>query len=271
MKALLLIALIVPLILFSGASGCQTQTHTEQPLSSPEQEQTAQLQQQITDLQEENKQLSSQVENLQSQLEKYQPKELESYPDLKTWTEDEIVEAMGKVDKKFFNLTAFTFEYDLSGTYYYDLEGPIYQTPFYRLAYDKIYTHREWPASHLQIYDLAYTKERQFDLEIADSAFEEYKAKVLVETTIDKEMNCLEQTDCRNIKLISCKKGANDFYIWYADRFMITARDDAGAAYTAFKKLYCTKETSTSMITGSVIYKEDNKKFSVWDFLNSII
>lgn len=252
MKKILIISILV-LSLFLVNAGC-----TEDQTTQPTEDQT--LQQQIKDLQQ-------QLKLKDQQLEKYQPQKVTSLLNLKSWSEDEIIEAFKDHNLKFEEDSSwFEYKYDQGDNYYYDIEGPIFQDPFTKLAYKP--QAREWNTNQLRIFDLGYD-----NLDLANGRYNKYKEEIVkVQIRLDEQLSCVEQLGCRDIQILQCKKGTSYYYSWFAERYLFVTRNDDGDTLKTFKEIYCIpQQTGLTGITAGVVKNLGLKTSSLINFFKSII
>lgn len=157
------------------------------------------------ELQQENENLKNQVQNLQKQLDTYSLRKLTSKIDLSSWSEDEILAGLAKYNSIYKNSSWFNYRY--GDRYYYDLEGPIYQDPFYEIRYRD--TGRELNVSHLRIYDLVYDLNKKYN---DQEKYQQYVDMILRATRLDQNLICYQQKKCRDFNLIICVKSNNTYY-----------------------------------------------------------
>src|SRR3989344_2095863 len=193
------------------------------------------------------KELQSEVDKLKEEIEQTKPHVLNYKANLTVWSEDEILNGLAKRDKKFQGAGWFTYLYRDDGSYY-DLVGPIFQIdPFYPVIYEK--RNRELNISHLRIFNLDSGEKG-----IATEKYERYLSSIDKATRLNKNLNCMEQIDCRNTRLLTCTSSNQTLYIWYAHPYLFTAKDDNQEAYKTFLLLYCEEAKSGLLdFTGSVI------------------
>lgn len=231
---------IFPLILFLLiVSACSNQI---EPQTSP----TSDVQ---INKEEQNKiqELQKEVNKLKEELDKTKPHVLNYKADLTVWTEDEIVKGLAEKNKKFENAKWFNYLYRDDGSYY-DLIGPIFPVdPFYPLIYEK--RNRELTVSHLRLFNLDPGEKG-----LAQEKYEKYLASIDKAVRLNKDLNCIEQTNCRETKLITCRFSNQTFYVWYAYPYLMMSRNDNQEAYNAFLSLYC-EEAKSSLLqfTGNII------------------
>lgn len=199
------------------------------------------------ELQQENENLKKQIEDLQEKLDEYSLRKLTSKIDLSTWSEDEILVGLAKYNPFYKNVSWFNYKY--GDGYYYDLEGPLYQDPFYKIRYRD--TGRELNVSHLRIYDLVYDLNKKYN---DQEKYKQYVDMILVETRLDSNLVCYQQKKCRDFNLIICVKSNNTYYSIFKQRYIFTAVDDKGQFVSTFEKFYCDPEDKFSTITTQAVY-----------------
>lgn len=199
-------------------------------------------------LQQENENLKKQIQTLQKQLDEYTLKKLTGKVDLSSWSEDEILAGLAKYDSVYKNASWFNYKYGQG--YYYDLEGPIYQDPFYKIRYRD--TGRELNVSHLRIYDLVYDLNKKYN---DQEKYQQYVDMVLRETRLDPGLVCYRQKKCRDFNLIICVKNYDTYYSVFKERYLLTAVNDRGLFTSTFEKFYCEPENKFTDITTQAVYQ----------------
>lgn len=262
-KTILITLLVLCIFILNGC--IQQEQHKEQPLTFTQENTLQKEQQELGLLKLEKQQLQEQLKKQEKELAKYKATQLKDQIDLTSWTEDEIIESFKPLNEKFKNISWFEYRYDHDNSYYYDIEGPIIKDPFHKFAYDD--ENREWSVDKLRIFDLGYD-----NLSLAEKRYTDYREMVLKQTRIDKEIICYEQIGCRDIKFISCKKSKNNYYSWFAERYLFVTRDDNGDAFKTFKELYCTSEDKGFIgITAGIVKDLDLKSREVVNFFKKLI
>ena len=254
MKKILLISILI-LTIFLVNAGCVKEVHKEQPGDN----EANLLKQKIAELEQS-------LEQKEQELKKYQPKQVSYMMDLTKWSEDEIMQAFKKENENFkADGSWFEYKYDPEEDYYYDIEGPIFQDPFTKLAYKQ--QAREWNTNRLRIFDLGYD-----DINLAESRYNTYKEEIIeVQTRLDEELSCFEQLSCRDVKLIQCKKGKEEYYSWFAERYLFVKRNDKGDTFKTFTKIYCEPISGFFGITSNVVLAAEKQTASIINFLRKLI
>ncbi|MBI2499332.1 hypothetical protein HYV88_03770 [Candidatus Woesearchaeota archaeon] len=227
-------------IIFVFITACSNQVKNETPPQTTISNESEQYQNKVQELE-------SEVDKLKEELEKTKPHVLNYKANLTVWSEDEILNGLAKRNKKFQGISWFTYLYRDDGSYY-DLIGPIFPIdPFYPIVYEK--RNRELNVSHLRIFNLDPGEKG-----LATEKYEKYLSSIDKATRLNKNLNCMEQIDCRNTRLITCTSSNQTLYIWYAHPYLFTARDDNQEAYKTFLLLYCEEAKSGLLeFTGNVI------------------
>ena len=228
--------LFIPILLI--ISSCYTQKEEIKPIQNT---------QVIEENQTRIKELQQEVTSLKEELEKTKPHVFNYKADLTVWSEDEILNGLAKRNKKFQNTRWFTYQYNDDGRYY-DLIGPIFPVdPFYQIVYEK--RNRELNVSNLRIFNLDPGEKG-----LAEEKYKKYLASIDKATRLDKDITCLEQTDCRETKLLTCASGNQTLYIWYAYPYLMQSRNDNQDTYKTFLGLYCEESKSGLLdFTGNII------------------
>ncbi len=216
------------------------------------------------ELQQENENLQKQVQDLQKKLDKYTLTKLTSKVDLYSWSEDEILAGLAKYDSKYKNASWFNYKY--GDGYYYDLEGPIYKDPFYKIRYRD--TGRELNVSHLRIYDLVYDLNKKYN---DQEKYTQYVDMILRETRLNTELVCYQQKKCRDFNLIICVKNYDTYYSIFKERYVFTAVNDKGLFISTFEKFYCEPEDKFTTVTTQAIYQLEKQNTFLVNFFKKYL
>jgi len=214
---------ILVVILISGAS-CE----------SVDTSKVDQLEQEVTQIKEDISSLKADVASLKGTVVKEEtPADVELVTtgnfDLSAWTADDILNKFKESDVLFSG--AGWYNYDYSGKNYYDQTGQSFygEDEFYELAYKT--RSREANVSHLRVFKMGLNIDPKEE-------YKTYKAKVNAKSSTDSAMQCTTTTECAGVEVTQCTKNKNKLFIWYADSYLFTARDN-GEALEVFQKFYC--------------------------------
>lgn len=196
----------------------------------------------ITIQQNKISELQTEINILKEKLKEDEPKPLSYTVNLRSWTNLDIIKALGKKELEYKDQKLQEFIYNDDGTFFY-YEGELFsKDPFNDLTYRR--RGFEIKPGHFRIFDLS---ERQKD---SVEIYAEYKDKILKEATLSQDIICIKEASCNNeIELVTCKRNKDTLYIWNKNQYMFTAMNDNGKGFETFKAVFCAQNTP-SLLTG---------------------
>ena len=190
-------------------------------------------------------QLETEIDTLKDKLTEDEPKPLSYTVNLKTWTNLDIVKALGKKDSAFKDQKLQEFIYNDDGTFFYYESELFPKDPFNDLTYRR--RGFEIQPGHFRMFDLS---ERQADPKVK---FQEYKDDILKDATLSQDINCVKEQSCHDeIELVTCKRNNDLLYVWNKDQYLLIAMNDNGKAFETFKSVFCT-QNNPSLLTGMFV------------------
>jgi hypothetical protein len=172
------------------------------------------------------------------------------YPEVTTWTQDEIVAAMGVVNPSYKLPVKRRVVYDSTHKGSYSYQGSsnrLIEDPFWLLRNQFFHNSYELTVNNMRtnVYESP-----QFYLDLVKTSQEDAGLKILNPEVFAqwKEFSCGRMESCRNIVAVNCTRGDHTLYAWnyYPEqpntiekRYTMTAMDDKGASLNTFEEFYC--------------------------------
>lgn len=229
-----IISLIILVLIFNVSCGKEEPQNIEDL-----QKQVQELEKELEKIKTENNDLKKQKDELQNQITSLKQSNLDLTEQLKevgiieiggkvnltSWTQNEILNGLRKVNSKYNDAGWFTYIYR-DDKHYYDQVGPIFNEDlFYDLRYSN--RDRELNISGLRIF------------EINDDKYISYVDTITKATQSDTLLKCEQKVICGGIKTTTCNKSEQTLYIWYIENHLFLARNDNGEALNTFEQFYC--------------------------------
>lgn len=201
------------------------------------------LETQITSLKNELNTVTEEKNKYLKELDEFYLTKITGTVDLMYWDDNDMIRALGDYNEKFKDASWKIYVYRRDKKdFYWQVGGEFTQDPFFELRRKD--QDQELNVSHLRIERLAIN----YNSTLAHGSFNEYFQEILKETQIDKELNCYQQTACRDIKVIKCVKDNKNMYVWFEGSHLFISRFDSREALDTFEKFYC-YSTHGSMTT----------------------
>lgn len=247
MEKKLLLFLCIIFLLINGCvkpvqeSDSQIQELNEE--NSNLKEDVKELETQITNLKNELNTVTEEKNKYEKELDEFYLTKITGIVDLMYWDDNDMIRALGDYNEKLKDASWKVYIYRRDKKdFYWVLGGEFTSDPFFELRRKD--QDQELNVSHLRIERLAINN----NATLAQDSFDEYLQDILKETQIDKELNCYQQTTCRDIRVIKCVKDNKDMYAWFEGSHLFISRFDSREALDTFEKFYC-YSTPGSMTT----------------------
>lgn len=245
MRYLLLIFVIILLL-----SGCAKTPEEIDSRVEALTEENSQLKEQISALESQISSLEDQLNTVTEERDEYL-KELDEFyltqitgtVDLVYWDDTDMVRAFGDYNEKFKTASWETYVYRRDKKdFYWQFGGSFVQDPFFELR-RKDQDH-ELDIFHFRTERLAINNNRT----LAQEKYTRYLEVIIRETQIDKDLNCYQQTTCRDIKVVKCTKDNKNYHSWFEGSHLFITRFDDREALDAFEDFYCRSQPGSMTI-----------------------
>lgn len=224
-----LIFIVLSVFLISGANGCGGETVDQ--LKS----EIIGKNSKIIELEEEIDDLKKQVSDLQKgtvvEVDEIVEDVLD-HIDVSGWKQNDFVNALAAKSSKFLDNTWFNYEYRGDESYYYLGDRSFDKDSFFDVSYDNRKDRELYP-SKLRIHALGFG-----NVDAAKNDYSAYLSNVDKALILDTDLTCNRITNCGNIKVVECTKGADKYHSWFVSTYLFEIRND-GDSLESFKEFYC--------------------------------